>query len=233
MSDALPPTVPRPLDHVESWIFDIDNTLYPASSRLFDQVHRRMTDFIAERLGLDRDAALDRQRRYFREHGTTLRGLMVVDGIEPDEFLDFVHRIDLTALARTPALDQALAALPGRKLIFTNGSVAHAEGILAHLGLDHHFDGIFDIKAAGYLPKPDPAGYAELVQRFRIDPRRSAMVEDMAKNLRPAWELGMVTIWVSGSPDWGREGLDLGHVDHRCDDLAAWLGTCRLPAPAA
>jgi putative hydrolase of the HAD superfamily len=217
----------RRLDQVDSWIFDLDNTLYPASSRLFDQVHGRMTDFIADRFALDRDTARERQRRYFRQYGTTLRGLMVADGVDPEEFLDYVHRIDLSVLLPCTALDQALTTLPGRKVIFTNGSQAHAAGILAHLGIARHFDGIFDIADAGYVPKPDPAGYDALLGRFGINPARAAMIEDMAKNLKPAWQLGITTVWVAGDIDWACEGADEEHVDFRCDDLAEWLSLRR------
>src|SRR5215470_11101633 len=143
----------RSVDHVTDWVFDLDNTLYPARCNLFAQVDRRIGLFIEGLLGLEQGPARELQKRYFREHGTTLRGLMTHHGIDPRAFLDFVHEIDLAPVPPSPALDAALAALPGRKFIFTNGSVAHADRVMGRLGVAHHFEGIFDIVAADYLPK--------------------------------------------------------------------------------
>jgi putative hydrolase of the HAD superfamily len=208
---------------IDTWIFDLDNTLYPASCNLFDQIHRRMGEFISGLLGVEIEEARRLQKLYFREHGTTLRGLMNVHEIDPRAFLDHVHRIDLAAIPRDAALGAALAALPGRKLVFTNGTVRHAENILAHLGIAGHFSGLFDIAACGYVPKPDPAGYDALVRRFGIVPARAAMIEDMAKNLAPAAALGMTTVWLRGTIDWAREGAEAGHVHHVAEALAPFL----------
>src|SRR6201998_4019817 len=145
----------RDLGVNETWIFDLDNPPYPASCRFFDQIHANMTRFIAERLDLSPEAALMRQKAYFREHGTTLRGLMTVDRIDPDDFLAYVHEIALSCVPPDPVLVAALAALPGRKLVHTNGSVRHAERPLAHLGLAGAVCGSVDIAAAGYEPKPE------------------------------------------------------------------------------
>jgi putative hydrolase of the HAD superfamily len=220
----LPPS-PRgaPLAEIETWIFDLDNTLYPASCNLFDQIHQRMGEFIAALLDVDLAEAKRLQKNYFREHGTTLRGLMTVHDIDPRDFLDHVHRIDLSPVAADAALEAALAALPGRKLVFTNGSVRHAENILAHLGIAELFSGIFDIEACNYVPKPDPAGYDAFVRRFGVAPRRAAMIEDMAKNLVPAAALGMTTVWLRGTIDWAAEGAEGDHIHHVVDELAPWL----------
>jgi putative hydrolase of the HAD superfamily len=224
---ALPTASPaaRPADFaaIDTWVFDLDNTLYPASCNLFDQIHRRMGEFISELLSVDLDEAKRLQKLYFREHGTTLRGLMNVHDIDPTAFLDHVHRIDLSPVLPDAALVAALAALPGRKLVFTNGTVRHAENILSHLGIAAHFSGIFDIAACGYVPKPDPAGYAELVRRHAIDPRRAAMIEDMAKNLAPAAALGMTTVWLRGTIDWAREGAEADYVHHVAEALTPFL----------
>lgn len=214
--------------HVEDWVFDLDNTLYPASSSLFPQIDLRMRQFIAETLGMDLEAAFRLQKRYYREFGTTLRGLMLVHGLEPHAFLDYVHDIDHTVLDAAPALDAALAALPGRKLIFTNGSERHAEKVLDRLGIAHHFQGIFDIAAASYVPKPDPECYATMQARFGLDPRRAAMVEDIHRNLKPACAIGMTTIWVNEAnhPDAkvvAQDDDDLSHVHHVTEDLVGWL----------
>jgi putative hydrolase of the HAD superfamily len=217
---------------IETWVFDLDNTLYPASCNLFDQIHRRMGEFIANLLGVDLDEAKRLQKIYFHEHGTTLRGLMNVHDIDPVEFLDHVHRIDLAPVPQDAALGAALAALPGRKLVFTNGTVRHAENILGHLGIAGHFSGLFDIAACGYVPKPDPAGYDALVRRFAIVPRRAAMVEDMARNLAPAAALGMTTVWLRGTIDWALEGAEADYVHHVADRLAPFLAAIAAAAPS-
>jgi putative hydrolase of the HAD superfamily len=218
---------------IDTWIFDLDNTLYPASCNLFDQIHRRMGEFISALLDVDLDEAKRLQKLYFREHGTTLRGLMTVHKIDPRDFLDHVHRIDLAAIPRDAALGAALAALPGRKLVFTNGTVKHAENILTHLGIESHFAGTFDIEACAYVPKPDPAGYDALVRRFGIVPARAAMIEDMAKNLAPAAALGMTTVWLRGTIDWAREGAEAGHVHHVAEALAPFLAEIAATRPIA
>ncbi len=219
----------RPLAEIETWIFDLDNTLYPASCRLFDQVHARMTAFIADRLALSAEEALLRQKTYFREHGTTLRGLMTVDGVDPYDFLGYVHEIDLACVPPDPVLVGALAALPGRKIVHTNGSERHARRLLDHLGIAGSFCGIVDIAAAGFEPKPDPAGYHELLRRHAVAPRTALMVEDMAKNLAPAAALGMTTAWVRGAVDWAAAGADGGHIHHVVDDLGRFLAAASEP----
>lgn len=223
------------VSHVDSWVFDLDNTLYSASSSLFPQIDVRMRRFIAERLGLSLDEAFQLQKRYYREFGTTLRGLMLVHHMEPAAFLDYVHDIDHSVLSAAPALDAALARLPGRKLIFTNGSERHAERVMERLGIARHFEGVFDIAAADYVPKPQPESYQAMVARFALDPRRAAMVEDIHRNLRPAAAIGMTTVWVdeAGHPDAAVVGravdADLSHVHHRTDDLVAWLEAVSHP----
>jgi putative hydrolase of the HAD superfamily len=208
---------------IDTWIFDLDNTLYPASCNLFDQIHRRMGEFISDLLAVDLAEAKRLQKIYFREHGTTLRGLMNVHNIDPTAFLDHVHQIDLSPVPADVALAAALAALPGRKLVFTNGTVRHAENILSHLGIAEHFVGLFDIADCNYVPKPDPAGYAELVRRFGIDPSRAVMIEDMAKNLAPAAALGMTTVWLRGTIEWATEGAEADYVHHVAEALTPWL----------
>ena len=212
------------LDEIGVWVFDLDNTLYPASCDLFPLIERRMGAFIAERFSLPADEARRRQKRFFRVHGTTLRGLMLEHGVEPDEFLDYVHAIDLAAVLPDPALERALAALPGRKLIYTNASRAHAERVMERLGVAGRFEAIYDIADAGYLPKPDPASYAGFVARHGVDPARACMLDDMARNLVPAARLGMTTGWIRTDSAWGRASEeDLPHIHHVIDDLPGWL----------
>ena len=213
-----------PLGEIETWIFDLDNTLYPASCQLFDQIHGRMTRFIADRLALTPEAALTVQKAYFREHGTTLRGLMTVDRIDPNDFLAFVHEVDLSCVPQNPVLVSALSALPGRKLVHTNGSRRHAERLLDHLGIALSFCGIVDIAVADYEPKPALAGYHELLRRHQVAPATALMIEDMARNLVPAATLGMTTAWVRNPVDWATAGSEDDHIHHVVDDLGAFLG---------
>ncbi|HLI11983.1 MAG TPA: pyrimidine 5'-nucleotidase [Alphaproteobacteria bacterium] len=224
---------PGPLDHVATWIFDLDNTLYPASCRLFDQVDRRIGQFIAEHFDLDPVAARALQKRYFREYGTTLRGLMTEHGIDPHRFLDYVHEIDHTPVVPDPALDRALARLAGRKLVFTNGSCSHAERVMARLGVARHFEAVFDIAAAHFTPKPELACYHALIERHGVAPAAAAMIDDIPRNLLPAHGLGMTTIWVITDTEYGGTGEDGGHIHHRTENLAAFLEAvlaARMPA---
>lgn len=221
------------MDKIDTWVFDLDNTLYPAESKVFAQVHERMGQFIAHHLNLPIDEARQLQKAYFRKHGTTLAGMMAEHGTDPLAYLNYVHDIDISHLARAEALDAALTALPGRKLIFTNASEMHAGNVTRQLGIDHHFEGVFDIIAADYVPKPAAAPYHGLLAAYDIDPLRAAFFEDMAKNLAPAAALGMTTIWVRNMPDWGDPRdvePDGDHVHHITDDLAVWLRGLRSAA---
>ena len=220
----MPSNAPSPaLDHVDVWIFDLDNTLYPASCDLFEQVRLRIGGYIAERFGMDIDAARDLQRKYFLEHGTTLRGLMTEDGVAPEEFLAYVHDIDVTPVPPSPALDETLEALGGRKLIFTNASAAHAERVMDRLGVTRHFEAIVDIVASDYLPKPDRRAYDRMIDAHGIDPAAAVMVEDMAVNLVPAHAMGMTTVWVKTEHAWTGPKPGETYVDREIDDLADWL----------
>lgn len=219
-----PEAAARALRRAETWLFDLDNTLYPPSINLFAEIDQRMRDFIAAHLGLGLDEAHALQKRYFREHGTTLRGLMDRHQLDPGPFLDHVHDIDLALLDPAPELAHALARLPGRKLVFTNASARHAERVMARLGIADQFEAVFDIEAAGYRPKPEPAIYQRLIDRHRVDPRAAVMVEDMARNLKPAFDLGMTTVWIRNGSEHARYDLDAeDHLHHVIDDLTTWL----------
>jgi putative hydrolase of the HAD superfamily len=219
----------RAFDHVETWVFDLDNTLYPSSCRLFDQIDVRMGTFISQLLKVDRVEAKRIQKQFFYEHGTTLRGLMTVHGIDPDEFLDFVHDIDHSPIPADAALADALQALPGRKLVFTNGTVAHADKVLARLGLGGHFSGIFDIVHADYIPKPALGPYQKFLRDHAVEAARAAMFEDIARNLEVPHRLGMTTVLVIHPGNEDAEIMnsqDAGghdHVHHRTSDLAGFL----------
>ena len=213
--------------HVDTWVFDLDNTLYPASCRLFDQIDVKMGEFVSRLLNVSYAEAKLLQKQLFYGHGTTLRGLMVEHGVSPDGFLDYVHDIDHSPVLPNPSLDEALHALPGRKLVFTNGTVAHAEKVLDRIGITHHFGDIFDIVHADFIPKPDIGPYRRFVEKTGIEPRSSAMFEDIARNLEAPHALGMTTVLVT-SPDNhdaaylnGAEALP--HVHHITGDLGGFL----------
>ena len=210
----------------KDWLFDLDNTLYPASSSLFPQIHERMGSFISSALKVELADAHEMQRTYYRTYGTTLRGLMLEHQLEPDDFLAYVHEIDVGVLAPNPRLKAALARIPGRRLVFTNGSARHAENVLGHLGLADYFDAIFDIKAANYIPKPAAETYHLMVEKFAIDPKQAVMFEDLAHNLVVPADLGMTTVWVreeGHSFAEGNDPADLSFIDHTTDDLAGWI----------
>ncbi|WP_207480266.1 pyrimidine 5'-nucleotidase [Arenibaculum pallidiluteum] len=228
---SLPPAITTPdpaaFAHVRTWVFDLDNTLYPAACNLFAQIDERMTEFISRRFDLEPASARELQKRYYREYGTTLRGLMMDHDIDPAAFLDFVHDIDVTPVPPAPALATALSRLPGRKLVYTNGSERHAANVLGRLGIADRFEAVYDIVAADYLPKPDPRPYAAFIERHQVDPAGALMVEDIARNLAPAAAIGMTTLWVVSESDFARPdmgGVGAGrHIHHATDDLVAWL----------
>jgi putative hydrolase of the HAD superfamily len=219
---GLPPMLPA-LAHVNAWIFDLDNTLYPARTNLFAQIDVRMGTYIARLLGCDADEARRVQKGFFHEHGTTLSGLMAEHAIDPHEFLDFVHDIEMDMIAHDAGLVRSIAALPGRKLVFTNGDAPYAQRVLDRLGLGASFEAIHDIHAMAYVPKPVTASYAGLCERWGIDPARALFAEDMARNLAPAKAIGMATLWVDNGSEQAGGVPCPSFVDYRTDDLAAWL----------
>jgi len=222
----------RGFDHVETWVFDLDNTLYSPSCRLFDQIDTRMGDFISALLKVDKVEARRIQKSFFHEHGTTLRGLMTVYGIEPFSFLDYVHDIDHSPVAACPGLALAMQKLPGRKLVFTNGTSHHAEKVLDRLGIRDQVDEVFDIVHCDFIPKPQREPYLKFVQRTGIAPQRTAMFEDIARNLEPPYELGMTTVLVQSHENLDGnlinatlgDPLQSAFVDHVTEDLTAFLG---------
>jgi putative hydrolase of the HAD superfamily len=214
------------LAHIESWIFDLDNSLYPHSCNLFELVDRRIGDYVQQLLGLDAEAARRVQKNYFHAHGTTLAGLMADHGVEPGHFLDFVHDIDLARVTADPELVAAMDALPGRKFIFTNAGEDYARRVLDRLGLANAFDGLHDIHAMNYVPKPDPGGYRAICAKHEIDPARALFADDMVRNLAPAKAIGMTTLWIDNGSEQGPQAApaDLpDFVDHRTASIAGWL----------
>ena len=210
---------------VDCWIFDLDNTLYPPSTRLFDQIDVRMGEYICNLLGCDAAEARRVQKLYFHDHGTTLSGLMHNHGVPPHDFLDYVHDIDMTPLATAPRLAGLLEQLPGRRIVFTNGDHDYAGRVLAELGLTDLIDGMWDIHAMHYRAKPEPLAYSAMVEALGIDPSRSVFVEDMARNLAPAKALGMQTVWLDLGTEWGDRAKDDAAIDLVVGDLEQWLAS--------
>jgi len=208
---------------VDCWIFDLDNTLYPAWTDLFGQIDVRMGRFIGDLLGCDDAEARRVQKMYFHDHGTTLAGLMHYHAVEPHEFLNFVHDIDMSVLKDAPPLADRLMALPGRRLIFTNGDAPYATRVMDALGITHLFDGMWDIHAMEYKPKPEPAAYRGMVEALGVDPERAVFIEDSARNLGPAKAMGMQTVWLDLATEWGDRAKDDAAIDLVIDDLAVWL----------
>ena len=209
--------------HVTDWIFDLDNCLYPASTRLFDLIDARMGAYIQRLLNCDAVEARRVQKAHFHEHGTTLAGLMKQHGVDPHDFLEDVHAIELDRIARDERLARGLARLPGRKLVYTNGDAPYARRVLEALGISDHFADLHDIHAAELRPKPDIHGYRLLLDRYAIDPAHGLMVEDMAQNLRPAKMLGLTTVWVDNGSERGNHDHHPDHVDHTIRDVGEWL----------
>jgi putative hydrolase of the HAD superfamily len=209
--------------HIREWIFDLDNCLYPASAGLFSLIDQRMGAYIQRLLGCTLEEAKRVQKAHFHTHGTTLAGLMKEHAIDPHDFLEDVHDIPLDRIEANARLATALARLPGRKLVFTNGDAPYARRVLEAIGVNAHFDELHDIHASELRPKPDPHGYALLCERFGIDPGQALLADDMVQNLVPAKQLGMTTVWVDNGSERGNHGYDQAVVDQRITDVGEWL----------
>jgi len=216
--------------HVRDWIFDLDNTLYHADNGIFAQIDANMTRFVARLLGMERDAARQVQKQLYRDHGTTLAGLVAVHKIDPEPYLEFVHDIDLSGLAPDAGLRDALVRLPGRRFVFTNGCRNHAARILERLQLADLFDQVWDIRTIGFIPKPDAAAYDAAVAAGSIAPAKAAMFDDIARNLVVPHEMGMTTVWLDCQSDWSRQGPEFPvasatHIDHETRELGLFLNS--------
>jgi len=225
-----------PLGAVETWVFDLDNTLYPHHVNLWHQVDARIGEFVGAFLGVSPEEARRIQKDYYRRYGTTMRGMMTEHGVHADDFLAYVHQIDHSPLEPNPAMGAAIAKLPGRKLILTNGSTDHADKVLERLGIGAHFEAVFDIIAAELEPKPAPKTYDKFLRLHQVNPATAAMFEDLARNLVAPHQLGMTTVLVvpDGTKqvvreDWELEGRDAAHVDYVTDDLTGFLEKLAQP----
>ena len=211
------------LSHVEHWVFDLDNTLYPPECEFMALVEGRITDFVVRESGLPRDEALSLQKRYLHEHGTSLAGLMAHYDIDPHRFLDEVHDVSLDCLRPDAELRRGLERLPGRRLVFTNGSARHAERVLERLAVADLFEDVFHLEAADLVPKPDPRTFDRMIRRHAVHARAAAFFEDTEKNLAPAAVLGMTTVLVGPHAPLSTAPF----VDHKADRLPAFLRTAR------
>ncbi len=211
------------LSHIDAWIFDLDNTLYPVKTDLFALIDIRMGAYVQNLVGCDAAEAHSIQKSYFHEHGTTLSGLMAEHGTDPHEFLDFVHDIELDRISHDAALVELIARLPGRKLVFTNGDTPYAQRVLDRLGLGGSFEAIHDIHAMGLVPKPDPQAYVGMCARWDVNPARAFFAEDMARNLRPAKAIGMTTLWINNGSEQAGAAACQSFIDYEADDLNRWL----------
>jgi putative hydrolase of the HAD superfamily len=222
--------VKRGFTHVETWVFDLDNTLYPHDLNLWQQIDDRIRAYVADFLKVSADEAFRVQKDYYQRYGTTMRGLMAEHGLDPDHFLDFVHKIDHSPLEPNPVLGAALEKLPGRKLILTNGTKKHADAIMQRLEVHTHFEDVFDIIAAELEPKPSQRTYEKFLKRHDVDPAKAAMFEDLARNLEVPHALGMTTVLVVPPATcevvregWELAGREASHVDFVTEDLAGFL----------
>jgi putative hydrolase of the HAD superfamily len=230
MNDLTPSPI-RSLSHVTDWVFDLDNTLYPRSSNLFAQVDTLITTYVMDVTRLDFAEARALQKSYYRDFGTTLNGLMQKHEVDPDHFLNTVHAIDYSPVDAHPLLVEAIRNLPGRKFILTNGDVGHARAVLKRVGGEELFEGIFDIRAMQYQPKPLPIAYQSFFSAHGIDPTKAAMFDDLEKNLLVPHDVGMTTVQVVASEDFAHDQVEAweltrgvaSHVHHVTDDLANFL----------
>lgn len=233
LAKPLPVSQPADLDHITSWVFDLDNTLYPRTCDLFAQIDTLITQYMMNVTGLDHMPARRLQKEYYRDHGTTLNGLMLHHDIDPDHYLDSVHAIDYSPVDAHPELVDLISQLPGEKYIFTNADIGHTEAVLSRLGGVHLFKGMFDIRAADYIPKPEQSAYDSFLKTHQISPKTAIMFDDLEKNLKVPHLLGMATVHVVAEPDFNHDQVDeweLGRVDdqehihHVTDDLVSFLG---------
>jgi len=208
---------------IKYWIFDLDNTLYSGQTKVFSEVDKKMSAFISKKMNVDLIKAKEIQKKYFYEYGTTLSGLMKQDGIDPLDFLEFVHDIDISWLPKDLKLRKELIKIKEKKYIFTNGSHAHIENITKQLGIDGLFDGAFDIVDANFIPKPHIDPYKKIIEKFNIEPTKSILIEDIAHNLEQAKNLGMKTCWLENEEAFAKKDANKPYIDYRIKSLPSFL----------
>ena len=218
----------KELKLIKYWIFDLDNTLYSAKTRVFEQVDKKMSEYISKKLNVSTAEAKEIQKNYFHEYNTTLNGMIKNHKIDADEFLEFVHNIDIDFLKKDLILGEELKKLDGKKIIFTNASRKHALNVTKRIGIDHYFDDIFDIIDSEFVPKPAIQSYKKLVEKHKIDPKLCGFVEDIARNLKPAYEMGMKTVWIENDEPWAKKFSDGDFIDFKTNNLSEFLKQINL-----
>ena len=218
----------KDLQSIKFWIFDLDNTLYSGNTKVFEQVDKKMTEYISQKLKVDKEEAKKIQKSYFHEYNTTLNGMIKNHKINAHEFLEFVHDINIDFLQKDPDLAKEIEKLNGIKIIFTNGSRKHALNVTKRLGVDQFFDDIFDIVDSDFIPKPLMKPYKKLVEKHKIDPKLCVLVEDIARNLKPAYEMGMKTVWIENNEPWASKFSDSNFVNYRTSNLPEFLRKINL-----
>ena len=213
----------KELLNIKYWIFDLDNTLYSGQTKVFSEVDKKMSKFISKKMNVDLIKAKEIQKKYFYEYGTTLSGLMKQNNIDPHDFLDFVHDIDISWLPKDLKLKDELIKIKEKKFIFTNGSHAHVENVTKQLGIDGLFDGAFDIVDANFIPKPKIEPYKKIVEKFDLDPTKSILIEDIAHNLEQAKNLGMKTCWLENDEVFAKKDADKPYIDYKIKNLPSFL----------
>tara|TARA_Y100000588_G_C14232372_1_gene915840 strand:- start:530 stop:1219 length:690 start_codon:yes stop_codon:yes gene_type:complete len=217
------PVIIQP-QQVQTWIFDLDNTLYPVTKQLLEHIDQHLGNFVAKYLGISREEAHKVQKTYFKKYGLTLRGLMLNDGLDPEKYFEEMTPMDLNEVHPNPALGAKISDLEGRKFIYTNASAQHAKLVLDRMEFDPNtFDAIFDIEAANYIPKPAIESYQLLCEKYTIDPTSAAMIDDIAQNLVPAAKMGMLTIWKNSGAEWAKNIEIENHINYVVENLEDWL----------
>ena len=222
----------KSFNSIKYWIFDLDNTLYSGKTKVFEQFDKRMSKYISDKLNISVEEAKKVQKNYFHKYNTTLNGMIKNHKIDPDEFLEFVHDINIDFLQKDPALGKEIEKLDGKKIIFTNGSRKHAINVSKQIGIDQLFDDIFDIVDAEFIPKPLVEPYKKLVEKHKIDPKLCVLVEDIARNLKPAYEMGMKTVWIENDEPWASKFSDSEFVNYRTNNLSEFLKKINLAKAA-
>ena len=213
----------KELVNIKYWIFDLDNTLYEGDTKVFEQVSKRMSKYISAKLNISIEEAKKIQKNYFHEYNTTLNGMIKNHKIDAKEFLDFVHDVDLSFLKNNKSLELELNKIRGKKIIFTNGSRSHANNVTKRIGINKLFDGVFDIVDCDFVPKPAIESYKKLIEKYKIEPQYCIFIEDIARNLKPAYELGMKTVWIKNKEPWAAEFSNENFVNYRTENLTNFL----------
>ena len=213
----------KDLSKIKFWLFDLDNTLYSGDTKVFDQVDKKMSKFISEKLNVSLEEAKKIQKNYFHEYNTTLNGMIKNHDINANEFLEFVHDVDLEFLKEDEPLKTEIEKLKGKKIIFTNGSRAHASNVTSRIGIEQLFDGVFDIVDSDFYPKPSIEPYKKIIENYKIIPEYCIFFEDIARNLKPAYELGMKTVWIENNEPWAAKYSDEEFVNYKTGSLTNFL----------